>query len=113
MKVVNRADFLKLPESTVYAKGKPWYFNDINVKHDTTTSGNDWWFMDFCWPDTEKGDLESCTNVLEDSLNNGTSFPMINAVCRNGIHDSEDLFLIFEKPDLDRLIAVFQKAKEL
>ena len=110
MKVLNRTEFLKLPSGTFYAKGKPWYFDGVSVKHDTTASGNDWWALHFCWPDTETGDLGECVDVLEKSLTDGSSFPMQTAIDRDGCNDSDQLFLVFEKDDLVSLRTMIDKA---
>lgn len=110
MKVVNRTEFLKLPPGTFYAKGKPWYFDGVTVKNANAYNGDDWWALHFCWPDTETGDCGECIDVMEKSLADGSSFPMQTAVDRDGLHDAEQLFLVFEKAELLQLRLLIDEA---
>lgn len=108
MKIYKREEFLKLPEGTIYAKGKPWYFGGLGIKHDTTDYG-DWWYLDPCWIDSEKEPWD----LLDDMLENGSSQPMETAIGRDGLHDAEALFLVFESADLLKLREMIDKAIEV
>ena len=99
---------MKLPEGILYSSGKKWYFNDLYVKGETI--GNDFIERYLFWPDADNED--DATNKLEDSLTMGSSFKMHQAYGRNGCFDDEDLFLVFEKEDLEELEQMIAKAKE-
>lgn len=99
MKVVNRENFLKLPSGTVYSKGKEWYFDAFNIKAESWD--NDWVYLDLCW--VECNESGQGFDRLQDSLENGTSYPMPTSYGRDGGFDKEDLFLIFEEEDLKKL----------
>lgn len=111
MRVYRRKEFLSLPDGTIYAKGKPWFFKGLTVKADTSMSGNDWWSLDPCWIDSKTG--EEVWDYLPDMLENGASHPMQTAVSRDGMNDKEDLFLVFEVSDLQNLRGMIDKAIEV
>lgn len=95
MKVLNKSGFLMLPAGTIYTKGKQWYFEGLCIKDDTAMHGEDWYYLDPCWPqENDRGDAMA---VLENSLENGTSFKMEDAVGRDGLFDDDDVFLVFER----------------
>lgn len=107
MKILNRADFLKIPAGTIYAKGKPWYFGGLTVKHETTTMG-DWWSLDPCW--IESHDLTEAVDRLEAMRDQGASYPMQDAIGRDGLDEADALFLVFEMDDLVKLRKCIDRA---
>lgn len=111
MRIYRRREFLALPEGTIYAKGKPWYFKNLNIKADTTASGIDWWSLDPCWVDSVRGD--DAFDRLDEMLEKGVSYPMMDAYSRDGLGEDDALFLVFEVPDLLRLRGMIDKAIEV
>lgn len=102
MKVINRTDFMKLPAGTAFCKGKPWYFGSICFKGDTLdTPTGDWGYYEPAWVDA--GDSGEAFDRLEEMLQLGKSYPMEDASGRDGCFDMDDLFLIFERADLEAL----------
>lgn len=102
MKVYNRKAFMALPDGTIFMKGARWYFNDLQVKHDTlfNDAGEpiDWVDTDLTMPAShDSGEL---SDRLEDMLANGESFPINTDAGRDGCFNDEDLFMVFEKGDL-------------
>ncbi len=111
MKLLRRAEFLKLPEGTFYAKGKPWYFSGLRVKYDTTFNKgmpSDWWCLDPCWIDTDN--LYEAVDALEAMRDKGESRPMETSIGRDGLHEDDALFLVFEPDDLLALRRMLDKA---
>lgn len=96
MRVVNRADFLKLPPGTIYAKGVQWAFEGIEIKGDSLE--NDWYTLDPAW--VSGNDSEECVELLERALAEGISVPMEVAQGRDGYFDAGAVFLVFEREDL-------------
>lgn len=104
MKVVNRKDFLKLPGGTIFCKGTKWCFDNLSIKGHSWE--DDFLYVDLC--NIDSNDTEQWVDRLEDSLNNGTSYPINNNTERDGMFDEEGIFLVFEKEDLKFLIDVFK-----
>lgn len=99
MRIRRRAEFLALPTGTIYAKGKPWCFDGLSVKSDTW--GNDWLTLSPMWVDDSD---------LEAMLESGASSPMQEIYERDGCFDEDEIFLVMERADLERLRAMVDAA---
>lgn len=106
MRIYRRAEFMKLPEGTVFCKGKPWAFEDLCVKGETIP--NNFYARGLQWVDAH--DSGEAFDRLEEMLAEGASYPLETAEMRDGCFNDEDLFLVYEKADLVSLIALFQQA---
>jgi hypothetical protein len=101
MRVLNREDFLAMPAATIFAKGKPWNFGELCQKGDTL-EGVDFIYLDLCT--VESHDSGDWSMRLDDMLEKGRSYPFDDeGFGRDGRFDEDDLFLVFEKPDLLKL----------
>lgn len=100
MRVVDRKTFLAMPPGTIYAKGEPWAFGNIQRKEDTL-GDNDWWYQSFDW--IESRDMGEANERLTLMLETGASFPMDNSIQRDGCFDPGEIFLIYEDADIERL----------
>lgn len=98
MKIVNRREFLKLPVGTAYAKGQKWYFEALCFKGQTVGE-DDWAEYDFVGIDSDG--LEDATLKMESMLNDGSSYPMQDDYYRDACFDDEQIFMIFERDDLE------------
>src|SRR6185312_16833490 len=99
MRVVNRKAFLILPVGTIYCKGVPWAFEGLCIKGDSLS--NDWIYLHPAWAAAH--DSGAAMGLLETSLETGSLFACENAYGRDGCFDDKEVFLIFEKPDLEAL----------
>ncbi len=111
MRIYNRTEFMKLPEGTLYAKGQPWYFGDICVKGETVVwdgVNGDWYVHSFNWVDSD--DTGVAIDRLNEMKDNGASYPMQDSICRDGMFDNDDLFLVYEQDDLERLKGFVDRA---
>lgn len=99
MRVLNRADFLKMPSGTIYAKGVPWAFDGVCIKAETL--GEDWVCLNPAW--ISASDSGEAFNRLETMLRDGNSFPGEDAFGRDGCFDPNAVFLVFEADDLKML----------
>lgn len=108
MKIVNRKDFLQLPKGIIFCKGTKWCFDTLSIKGDSW--GNDFLYVDLCNIDSNCTD--QWVSRLEDSLSNGTSYPINNDTQRDGMFDEESVFLIFEEKDLQFMIGVMRVSIE-
>lgn len=106
MKIVNRKDFLLLADGTIFCKGTKWCFDNLSIKGHSWES--DFLYVDLC--NIDANDTEQWVDRLEDSLSNGTSYPINNQAARDGMFDETDLFLIFEEKDLEFLIEIMKIA---
>lgn len=106
---------MRLPEGTFYSKGKEWFFSDIMMKGETVISSDgrniDWYQSWFNW--VEGHDTGECIGRLEEMKNNGASYPMQDSCGRDGCFDKEEFFLVYEKPDLEKLKEYIQRALDL
>lgn len=109
MRIVNRETFLTLPEGTAYCKGKRWAFDGLCFKGDSR--GNDWSYIHPEWVDAN--DSGEAFDRLEEMLSQGASYPMNTAYGRDGCFDDEDIFMIFEADDLDRLAILISEARQV
>lgn len=115
MRIYNRTDFMELPAGTIYAKGKQWHFDELNVKGDTIRlddgTGCDWACRDLIFniEHTNGGD---CFLAAAEMLETGRGFPLDDAYGRDGCYDDEDVFLVYDPPDLLALAKLFLDAAE-
>lgn len=105
MKILNRQDFLKMPQGTFYAKGIKWYIDGFCIKRETyfdqLGKAIDFTYynlVDFEWKSSEDH-ADSCDKMLE----TGQSREINKSYMRDGCFCDEDLFLVFEKTDLDHI----------
>lgn len=113
MRIVSRAEFMKLPAGTLFAKGKPMYFGSLCVKGDSLES--DWIDRQLVWFEEHgsTGDEFDQGHRWDEMVENGASFPMHTGYGRDGCFDNEDLFLIYERDDLLELRSVIDAALAL
>lgn len=97
---------MKLPEGTLFCKGKPWGFENLHVKGETLT--NDFYARSLQW--VSANDSGEAMDRLEEMKEHGASYPIEDAEGRDGCFDNEDLFLVYEASDLADLKDVVTKA---
>lgn len=106
MRIVNRAEFLKMPAGTIYCKGMPWVFDGICIKDESLS--NDWYYLNPAWVSAH--DSGEAFERLDEMLKLGKSYPMENAIGRDGLFDTNAIFLIFERSDLEMLRGFINRA---
>lgn len=101
MRIVNREEFLKLPQGTLYQQAEtPYAFEGLRVKYETW--GNDFQTSNFDLPDNDSS--EQLFDRLNDMLENGASYPMeIDGVGRDGLFMQEAIFLVYERDDVVKI----------
>ena len=109
MRVYNRADFLKLPEGTVYCAGEPWAFQELSVKGETLPY-NDFVRLGLQW--VEAADSGEATDRLDAMLAEGASFPMQSSYGRDGGFDDDEVYLVYESADLAAIEAICAAARQ-
>lgn len=101
MKIVNRKDFLAMPEGTLFCKYTPCFFDDISIKGESLI--NDFFYQQLVHPIAkDSGELFALLDSAEQSGETITN----DLYCegRDGCFDDDQMFLIFEPKDLLDLI---------
>lgn len=113
MRIYNRDEFLKLPAGTIFAKGKPQYFESLSVKADSMP--NDFIYRQLVWFEShgDTGDEFDLGRRFNAMVENGASFRMEQSYGRDGCFDDEDLFLVYESADLLELREIIDAALAL
>jgi hypothetical protein len=109
MRLYNRTDFLKLPPGTIFCAGMPFAFAGIRVKADTLPY-NDFVALDLQW--IEAHDSSEATDRLDEMLHTGASYPMQESYGRDGAFSADQVYLVYEPADLERIIGYCQAAIE-
>lgn len=107
MRIVNLQEFLKLPAWTMYRKYTPCYTEDLLWKQDSLGE-RDFVYVQASMPDgSDSGDVvEAC----EDMQHNGASYPLEDWSSRDGMFKDEQLFMIYEKEDIEKVLGFVQNA---
>jgi hypothetical protein len=111
MKIVDRKTFLAMPEGFVFQKFEPMIFGDIEVRNEAIQPRPE-------FPgDYYSTELTSRTDCDDDSvfsaIENGTSFDMsFITQCRDGFYDADEQFAVWERKDVEGLIARLQRSLE-
>lgn len=108
MRLVKRAEFLRLPEGTLYLKGVPWAFGNLSVKGETLL--NDWYCKEVGWIDAPDGDDFGWLSKME---NEGISLPIGDTYGRDGLFEEDAIFLILEREDLLHVRGLVDRALEI
>ena len=102
MKIINLEEFRKLPENTLYSKYTPMFFDSLEIKGET-------WKCDFLSQSLhdaiECDSSDEMMTLLTDAKEIGTSLEMdFNCQSRDGIFNDDQLFAVWEKRDVEKLI---------
>lgn len=107
MKIVDRKAFLTLPAGTVFAKYEPCCFENLLIKEKSLE--NDFFY-------TEIVDAIDCngsdefSRLLEEAESKGANLTMdFDNQGRDGCYDEKQLFAVFEKEDVEKLIKRLQE----
>jgi hypothetical protein len=102
MKIINREEFLKLPENTLFCKYKPCCFDDISIKNENVGD------IDFRVRklfDVDNHDSNEMVDILFDAEETGNYFKLhFNTTYRDGLFDKDQLFAIFDNEEILQLI---------
>jgi hypothetical protein len=102
MKILNKIEFLALPEGVLYSEYSPCCFRDIFIKGDTW--GNDYLYIDLVGnvkADSSEDEIE----ILDNELINGGHVNLdFETFSRDGSFDDDQLYAVYEKKDISELI---------
>lgn len=103
MKIINRKQFLKAPEGTIYSEFKPCIIDGLYIKNESLD--NDWYYQDLI-SSIDCNDSGEYADKLFKSKNN-PEYELrqdYNVSQRDGLFDEEQLFLIYDKDDVVKLM---------
>lgn len=123
MKIINKREFLKLPAGVLYCQAilsdpseEIGSFDKMYIKGGTCSAlirnneePNDWVEIDV----TQYANDGDC-NFFDRSAEMyemGKSYPLELSSCRNGLYEDYAKFLVYEKADIELLIAELQKCR--
>lgn len=105
MRLFNRKDFLELPDGIIFAKAGKYFFHDFSVKEETLE--NDFLYIDLLSIDNQGSD-DFFEKLDKMTIDNKLSIPMNDDCARDGCFVVDELFLVFEKEDLNNLMSYFK-----
>lgn len=113
MKIISRDKFMKMPIGTVFSYYEPCSFRNLNIKVSDLSGG---YINDFLY-DSVIGSInsESSTDFMDKcvQMEKGDSVPVdFEQTSREGLFDDGQLFAIYEKKDVEKLIKRLYAAYE-
>lgn len=108
MRIVKLEQFLALPNETLFCKYVPCMFGELEIKVENCGE------IDFVTQEiagaiafNDSGDF---VDKLDDALENGTSLAMdFDFAGRDGMYEKGQLFAVYERSDVEALIARLQR----
>lgn len=114
MRIINREEFLKLGAGTVFCKYVPCAFGDLQLKCDDPGQyGNDFVTIPLTgdiWiqgANNSEEYFEALTKAEEGKISIRADY---EGSSRDGIFEEDQLFCIWDKEDIGRLISTLQKS---
>jgi hypothetical protein len=109
MKLLNREEFLKLPEGTLYSEYDPHVFGDIRVKG-VSGEGNNVYALDLIGLSSDGfNDFNEAANAFVETKQGDLDF---DCYCRDNILEDQ-LFAVFEAKELSEMTKLLQTAMRL
>lgn len=108
MRIVNLDQFIAMPAGTVFAKYKPCYFEELCIKGDSIPQTKDFFYQQLVGAIDSTGS-DDWSNQLFASQETGKSLKMdFHCEGRDGCFDPDQLFAVWERPDVLALIERLQ-----
>lgn len=108
MKIVNKQEFYKLPEGTIYSNYEPCVFDGLKIKQSTIYDGDkpiDFFFENLIG-NIDAKDSVQLVDVLIEAEENKTSIKLdFNCCERDGLYDENALYAIYEPGDIEKLVS--------
>lgn len=105
MRIINRIEFLKQPNNTLFSTYEPQFFGELQIKGDTI--GLNDFRVQPIHEAIKSSSSEEFTIILGSAQSTGESFDMdFDCWSRDGFYDPDtQLYAIWEKKDVQALIA--------
>lgn len=110
MRIVDRKTFLALPAGTVYAKYEPCVFEELEIKD--ARRGTDDWYAQGLIPsfETDKSSLDWADTLFRIAAGEQSPPFDFDRPTDDGCYDDDQLFAVFDRADVEGLIARLQRA---
>ena len=100
MKIITRDEFMKLGEDVLYSKYEPYIFEELLIKKKSIP--NDWFYLEI----KSAVDMQNTNHILSAGQSIDMDFDIMS---RDGCYDKEQLFAIYEKKEIQKIITKLQK----
>lgn len=112
MKIVDRKTFLALPSGAIFQKFSPNTFGELEALYESWGHVNDY-ISSALTTEVDCDDISEKEDLIEASVDNGESFDMhFYTTVRDASFDSEQKFAVWERKDVEGLIARLQRSLE-
>lgn len=109
MRIISRAELMKLPEGTIFAYYRPCIFGGLHIKGTTGPHDFDVMSLD---GNIECDGSEDFVDILDNAVESGESFDLdFDRYGREGFFDNDQLFAIYEEKDMIGLINTLIEAR--
>lgn len=93
-----------MPAGTIYSEYKPCVFHGLYIKADNPGNYENDWLYDDLIGAVKCNSSEDCSGKCE-QMENGASIEVdFENTCRDGMFDDKQLYAIYEKDDVKKLI---------
>lgn len=108
MKILNKQEFYKLPEGTLYSNYQPCVFSGLKIKQSTIYDAEK--PIDFIFEsligNIDANDSGHFVDLLTESEEQKTSISLdFDCGERDGLYEEEALYAVYEKSDIEKFIA--------
>lgn len=98
-----------MPAGTVFCKYKPCYFGSLQMK--TQTAEHDFYSIELVAKVYFEKDSSEMFDTLDKAQKDGSSFKLdVDSDCRDGFFENDQLYGIYEKEDIEKLIEKLKEA---
>ena len=112
MRIVDRKTFMKFPIGTVFSYYEPNMFRELNIKCSTGMKWEDDFLLDYIIGSIESDSSDDSYDKY-DRMEKGESMSMdFESTDREGLYEQKQLFAIYEKADVEKLIKRLKEALE-
>jgi hypothetical protein len=111
MRIVNREEFLKLPEGVIYQKYEPIIVN-TNVCVKVETSNDDWYYASLS-ENIDYHSSEHFIGIMQDAEESGSGFKAdYTTYERDGLYEQDQRFIIYDRDDVRNLLETLRRIED-
>jgi len=101
MKIVNKNEFLLMPENTLFAKYYPCVIGSLQIKGESIA--NDF-YVQYISDSIDANDTSDFIDKLESAEKGETIMLDLNIQSRDGLFDDNQLFVVYDNQDVTQII---------
>lgn len=112
MRIVTRAEFMNLPEGTVYQEYDPYVFQGLRIKKENV-GDNDFRFVDLCASSFDCAGSDEFEEFLDHAQSTGSNIKLDfsdEQSVRDGLFDDKQLYAVWSGGDVQELIMTLESA---